>query len=93
LKTLPFWLPLLRRKRGIRSKSNPIRSATPATEPTTIPAIAPPDNPFFELAGVLVPDAEGDDVDVAVGDAVEKVMKAVIVGNTTPTHLWFACEL
>jgi hypothetical protein len=83
----------LRRKRGIRSKSNPIRSATPAIEPTTIPAIAPPDNPFFELAGVLVPDAEGDDVDVAVGDAVEKVMKAVIVGNTTPTHLWFACEL
>jgi len=40
-----------------------------------------------------VPDAEGDDVDVAVGDAVEKVMKAVIVGNITPTHLWFACEL
>lgn len=93
MKTLPFWLPRLRRKRGIRSKSNPIRSATPATEPTTIPAIVPPDNPFFELAGVLVPDAEGDDVDVAVGDAVEKVMKAVIVGNTTPTHLWFACEL
>jgi hypothetical protein len=52
-----------------------------------MPAIAPPDNPFFELAGVLVPDAEADDVDVAVGDAVEKVMKAVIVGNTTPTHL------
>jgi hypothetical protein len=58
-----------------------------------MPAIAPPDNPFFELAGVLVPDAEADDVDVAVGEAVEKVMKAVIVGNTTPTHLWFACEL
>jgi hypothetical protein len=58
-----------------------------------MPAIAPPDNPFFEVTGALVADAEADDVDVAVGEAVEKVMKAVIVGNTTPTHLLFACEL
>jgi hypothetical protein len=58
-----------------------------------MPAIAPPDNPFFELEARAVADAEADDVDVEVGAAVEKVIKAVMVGSTTPAHLSSAFEL
>jgi hypothetical protein len=65
------------------------------TEPMTMPAISPPDSPFlFEAeAAPPVADVEGDDVDVVVGDVVEKVMKAVMVGKTTPAHRSFAPEL
>jgi hypothetical protein len=66
----------------------------------TIPAMAPPLRPFLlEPAGDATPDpaaevAEvGAEVDDAVGALVENVMKAVIVGNTTPAHLSSALEL
>lgn len=72
---------------------SPIRSANPMTEPTTMPAIAPPDKPCFELEACPVADAEADDVDVDVGAEVEKVIKAVMVGSTTPAHLVSAFEL
>lgn len=67
----------------------------PTTAPTTIPAIAPPDNPLFELAAAAVDDAalELDDVGDDVAELVEKVMKAVIVGSTTPAHRESASEL
>jgi hypothetical protein len=73
---------------------------TAAMEPTTIPAMAPPLRPLrreeFDGA-VLVADADatevGTAVDDAVGEAVENVMKAVIVGNTTSAHLSSAREL
>jgi hypothetical protein len=73
----------------------PASSAAPTTEPTTIPAIAPPDSPFFELFDDANGDdvAEGEDVADAVGWLVEKVMKGVMVGSTTPAHLSSAPEL
>lgn len=75
-----------------------------AIDPITIPAIAPPESPFFEPEAMLVAEGEDDDdvadvedeevvVDVDVGILVEKVMKAVIVGSTTPAHLSSAPEL
>jgi hypothetical protein len=45
------------------------------------------------VEAAAVADAEADDVDDDVGAAVEKVMKAVMVGNTTPAHLSSAFEL
>ena len=76
-------------------RTNPARSTTATTAPTAIPAIAPPDSFFFKLDAPAVPDAEADveEVGDAVGELVENVMKAVIVGNTTPAHLWSALEL
>lgn len=77
--------------------SKPRRSTAPTTDPTTIPAIAPPDNPFFdvEAAGVLVLDEVDPDVDVPVdvGSRVEKLTKPVMVGNIRPAHLVCASEL
>jgi hypothetical protein len=79
----------------MRRTSNPTRSAAPTTDPTTIPAISPPVNPFFEVEALGLAVAEADDVDVDddVGADVEKVMKAVMVGKTTPAHLSSAFEL
>ena len=58
-----------------------------------MPAIAPPDNPFplLEAAAAAVAEAEGVAVDVTV--LVVREIDAVIVGNTTPTHLESALEL
>jgi hypothetical protein len=74
---------------------SPMRSANATTAPMTMPAIAPPDKPSFEFEACPVADAEADDadVDVEVGAEVEKVIKAVMVGSTTPTHLVSAFEL
>ncbi len=49
--------------------------------------MSPPDNLFFEVEAAAVVVAEADEVDDEVGAAVENVMKAVMVGNTTPAHL------
>lgn len=87
---LPFWLPCLRRKHINRKKINPAKSATPTTEPTTIPAIAPPDNFFEPMAAVA---SDGDGEGVPVGEVVENVINAVIVGNLTPAHLVSASAL
>jgi hypothetical protein len=68
-----------------------------ATAPTTIPAIAPPDNPLcdLEIAAAAVEEAPDELEEVAdvVGELVEKVIKAVIVGRTTLAHLCSAFEL
>lgn len=70
-----------------------IMRATKARAPTTIPAIAPPDNPLFFPAGALVAVAPAlvpvdvADVEVEVGTLVEKLIDAVIVGSTTLAHL------
>jgi hypothetical protein len=66
--------------------------------PTTIPAMAPPDRPFFVFDAAAVAEADAEDeedeeVGDAVGEDVEKVMNAVIVGRTTPAHLFSALEL
>lgn len=60
--------------------------ATPATDPMTIPAIAPPERPPFLLVEAASDDVDAgdEDVGVAVPELVAKVMKAVIVGSTTP---------
>jgi hypothetical protein len=64
----------------MRAKISPTRNTSPAIDPITIPAIAPPDSPLSELdppgvdvvvAGVV---EVGDEVSLAVGAAVEKVM-------------------
>jgi HAMP domain-containing protein len=96
LKTLPFWLPCLRRRQRIRRRINAPRITAPATDPTTIPAIAPPDNPLFELELVAAVDEVADELEEvadAVGEFVENVMDAVIVGSTTLAHLCSAFEL
>ena len=69
--------------------------AARAIEPITMPAIAPPDSPFFTDEGDSVgfADAEGEDVGDDVGELVENVMKAVMVGRTTLAHLFSAPEL
>jgi len=82
----------LRRKHIANRAIKPIRRIAPTTDPITIPAIAPPDKPFRELE-FPVNVAEGDDVADDVEVLVAKVMKAVIVGNTTLAHLVFAFEL
>jgi hypothetical protein len=71
----------------------PTNNARAAIEPITTPAIAPPDNPFplLEAAAAAVVEAEGVTVDVTV--LVVREIDAVIVGNTTPTHLESALEL
>lgn len=68
--------------------------ASSATEPTTIPAIAPPDRPFFdvEAAAVGVLDEEAD-VGEGVLELVANVIYAVIVGSTTPAQRWSTPEL
>ena len=68
------------------------------TDPMTMPAMAPFDNPWLaDATGADVEDAEDDEVaeDVAdeVGIEVAKVMVAVSVGNTTPSHRVSAFEL
>jgi hypothetical protein len=75
-------------------------NAKKTTEPTTIPAIAPPDSPFeLELALLAAGEEDDDDADVEDGDVVDvgrlvdKVINAVIVGKTTPAHLASAPEL
>ena len=71
-------------------------STAPTTAPTTIPAMAPPDRPFFVFDTAGVAEADPEDEDEAVGEAVgvmEKVVTAVIVGRTTPAHLFSALEL
>lgn len=89
---LPFWLPRLRRKQRNRKTKNPTTIANATTEPMAMPAIAPPDN-LFEFLAIADAEADDDDVDDAVGAFVENVMKAVIVGSTTPAHLLSAPEL
>lgn len=60
--------------------------------------MAPPESPSFfevepEAAAVDEAAEEVEAVADAVGELVRKVIKAVIVGSTTPAHLWSAFEL
>lgn len=91
-------------RKNIKATSN----ANPAIEPTTIPAIAPPES-LLPLAlaasavGVEVgetvedgdPDAVPDDVGVEEAEPVLVARKTsfVTVGRTTPTHFDSALEL
>jgi hypothetical protein len=96
LKTLPFWLPRLRRRQKIRRNIKPARRRIATIAPITIPAMAPPDSPFFFEAPVTeVGDAveDADEDGEAVGVLLGNVIKAVIVGSTTPAHLCSAPEL
>jgi hypothetical protein len=77
---------------------SPITSAKKTIEPTTIPAMAPPDKPLFDfeaLAEVVGDDDDevGDEVADTVGTDVGKVMYAVMEGRTTLAHLCSAPEL
>lgn len=76
-KILPCWLPRRLRAMIQHSTIRPMISASPITEPITIPAIAPPDSPFEAGAGVadgvLVPEGNRGGIDE-------------IVGNTIPAH-------
>lgn len=68
------------------------RRAIPASEPITMPAIAPPlslcpPSLPLEVSGVLV------EVDVEVAVGVVKVMVAVMVGSFTPSHRFSALAL
>ncbi len=90
LKTLPFWLPFLRRASLMHMSTRNARRAKPATDPITIPAIAPPERPVFpELfaTGVAVLLA------VAVGIDVFRETVGVMVGKTTFAHLDSMFEL
>lgn len=87
----PFWLPRLRRKQSTRRNTTPQIIANRATEPMTIPAIAPPDSPFLEPPATE--DGEDVTVVVAVGTLAEKVINAVMVGSLIPAHRVCALEL
>ena len=87
----PFWLPRLRRKQSNRKNTTPDNIANRATEPMTMPAIAPPDSRFFEPPATE--DGDGVTVVVAVGILVEKVINAVMVGSLIPAHRVCASEL
>jgi hypothetical protein len=79
-----------------RRNMRPPMRAAPAIEPTTIPAIAPPDNPFleFEAPAAAVPvEVCEDEVEDAVAEVVAKVIVAVIFGRTTPAQRDSAFEL
>ena len=61
-------------------------SAAPRMVPTTIPAIAPPDNPelwFVDAALAALAEAVGLDVDVDEGKSGGMEVK---LGNVTPGH-------
>lgn len=66
-------------------------------DPITIPAIAPPDSPLRPEEGVaafvVLEDGVAEEVELAVGAGIEKVMSFVMVGNTTFAHLSSAPEL
>lgn len=90
MKILPFWLPSLRlRIILMQKKTRRIKTASPASDPITTPAIAPPDRPLFSLSegsGVVAP-SEG------VGVGVLKVIEGVMVGKTTSAHFDSVSEL
>lgn len=94
MRILPCRLPRRLRKHKATRKTKPISAIRPINEPTTIPAIAPPDSPLFDEE-VAAPDE--DEVGLAVAELeavlVEKVMNPVIVGNTTPAQRSSAPEL
>ena len=81
----PFWLPRLRRRHNNERKTKPATNAIKTTEPTTMPAIAPPDSPFF--APLAAADEDGEGVDVEVGTPAVKVINEVMVGSLTLAHL------
>ena len=64
-----------------QKKSSPISKAAPNTEPTTIPAIVPPESPVsFRMAALLAEAEElGDEVEEGNSGGIE-----VKVGNVTP---------
>lgn len=93
MNTLPFWLPRLRRKQSTRRITTATRRIAPTTAPTAMPAMAPPERPLCELDGVAAADVDGDEVGVEVAVLVGNVIKAVIVGRTTPAHRSSALEL
>lgn len=99
LNKLPFWLPLLRRKHIQSSNISPPISTAATIEPITMPAMTPPDSPLWDApaavpaAAVLDAALEDDDVGDEVTELVAKVIVAVIVGSTTPAHLFSAPEL
>lgn len=77
---------LLRRLRRNKqhSRSKPINTAAPRTEPTTIPAIWPPDKELdVPVAAAVVLDADGEAEDVEEGNngGTEN-----IGGMVTPSH-------
>ncbi len=71
-----------------QSNSKPISTAAPRMEPTTIPAICPPDSPLLfceaPLVALEVLVAEGEVLDVAEGNngGIENM-----AGKVTPLHL------
>lgn len=79
------WLPLRRLRRNKQhNRSKPINKTAPRTEPTTIPAICPPDNELeVPAAGAVVLDADGEAEEVAEGNngGTEN-----IGGMVTPSH-------
>lgn len=66
------------------SRSNPINKVAPMTEPTTIPAIFPPDKePEVPVAAAVVLDADGEAEEVEEGNngGTENMG-----GMVTPSH-------
>lgn len=54
-------------------------SAAPTSEPTTIPAMAPPESPGLDWPAPALEDAEGEDVLVGNTGGIE-----MVVGSSTP---------
>ncbi len=75
------WLPLRRLRRHMQqNRSKAIKRSAPKSEPTTIPAIRPPERPELWDAPL-----DGDAVLLEVDDG-KKGGKEVVDGNVTPGH-------
>lgn len=85
------WLPLRRLRRyKQQSRIRPIHKAAPKTDPTTMPAICPPDKELeVPAAAVVVLDADGEAEEVEEGNngGTEN-----IDGMVTPSHRLVTCE-
>jgi hypothetical protein len=87
---LPSWLRALLRRFKQQKIKRAIRNPAPSTDPTTMPAMAPPDNPLFapgSIDGLVVVEA------VADGNDVVKVRVGVMEGKMTPAHRFLMSEL
>lgn len=70
-------------------RMTPIIRAAPATDPMTIPAMAPPDRPLLPPPPPAAAEPDGDELEVDVG----RVMVEVSVGRVTLAHRSSALEL
>lgn len=74
-----------------KRRKKPIRRAKPTNDPITMPAIAPPDSPFFIVVPASV--AESDGVGLLVGVVVGKSGGRDTTGGSRTFLHWDVLDL